>query len=96
MQKKVYVMIANTPQGPLQAMIPEDGLRVCPCGSKLFHLLYKVSWAKNQEIVGSPAVAVVAQALACVDCNREPDIDDKCVADVEAEKVAGNGKALVG
>ncbi len=85
-KQQVYNFTIDTPAGRGNVSIPHDQVKVCPCGSDLFRLLYRVIYVKPPGAVGVEPQQLIVQVFVCDSCNREVSPNDKIKAQLQPEK----------
>jgi len=53
--------------------VPDDQMRCCPCGSDLFDLRRKVTYAKPTNVIGALPICFQVEVFVCSKCQEVLD-----------------------
>ena len=82
MKKTEHEFIIATPQGPARMTVPDEEMKVCPCGCDLFRLLNKVAYVKPSGVIGAKPMCLRVEVYVCNKCGTAigPETHNKRVA----------------
>ena len=88
---KGHKFMVPTRDGTASFVIPFDQMKVCPCGSELFNLYYRVGFIKpgDADAVGVQPACIRVEVCVCAKCGREILATDETIASRKAKAQVG-------